>query len=75
MRVYLRKQMHIKKSKNIFKIIKKLFMYVDISMFIIIRAHEGEYTFMNDLDDAPDTINISPDISEPSYILRKENAC
>lgn len=50
-------------------------MYVDISMFIIIRAHEGEYTFMNDLDDAPDTINISPDISEPSYILRKENAC
>jgi len=27
--------------------------------FIIIRAHEGAYTIMNDLDDAPDTITVS----------------
>ena len=30
--------------------------------FYIIRAHEGEYTFMNDLDDAPDTITVSTDL-------------
>ncbi len=30
--------------------------------FIIIRAHEGEYAFMNDLDDAPDTITVSTDL-------------
>lgn len=30
--------------------------------FIIIRAHEGEYTFMDDLDDAPDTITVSTDL-------------
>ena len=27
--------------------------------FTVIRAHNGEYAFMNDLDDAPDTITIS----------------
>ena len=30
--------------------------------FIIIRAHNGGYTFMNDLDDAPDTITVSTDM-------------
>ncbi len=30
--------------------------------FIIIRAHNGEYTFMNDLDDEPDTITVSTDL-------------
>ena len=30
--------------------------------FYIIRAHNGEYTFMNDLDDAPDTITVSTDL-------------
>ncbi len=30
--------------------------------FYIVRAHEGEYTFMNDLDDAPDTITVSTDL-------------
>ena len=30
--------------------------------FYIIRAHEGEYTFMNDLDNAPDTITVSTDL-------------
>lgn len=30
--------------------------------FYIIRAHEGESTFMNDLDDAPDTITVSTDM-------------
>ncbi len=29
--------------------------------FYIIRAHEGEYTFMSDMDDTPDTITISTD--------------
>lgn len=29
--------------------------------FYIIRAHGGEYTFMNDLDDAQDTITVSTD--------------
>lgn len=27
--------------------------------YSIIRAHNGEYTFMNDMDDAPDTITVS----------------
>ncbi len=30
--------------------------------FTIIRAHNGEYAFMNDLDDAPDTITISTEL-------------
>lgn len=30
--------------------------------FYIIRAHNGAYTFMNDLDDMPDTITISTDM-------------
>lgn len=30
--------------------------------FYIIRAHEGEYTFMSDMDDAPDTITTSTDM-------------
>ena len=30
--------------------------------FYIVRAHEGEYTFMNDLDNAPETITISTDL-------------
>ena len=30
--------------------------------FYIIRAHNGTYTFMNDLDDAPDTITVSTDM-------------
>ena len=30
--------------------------------YYIIRAHNGEYTFMNDLDDVPDTITISTDL-------------
>ncbi len=30
--------------------------------FYIIRAHNGEYTFMNDMDDAPDTITVSTDL-------------
>ncbi len=30
--------------------------------YYIIRAHNGEYTFMNDLDDAPDTITVSTDL-------------
>lgn len=30
--------------------------------FYIIRAHNGEYTFMNDLDDVPDTITVSTDL-------------
>ena len=31
-------------------------------VFYIIRAHNGAYTFMNDLDDTPDTITISTDM-------------
>lgn len=34
----------------------------DGRVFYIIRAHEGAYTFMNDLDDAPDTITVSTDL-------------
>lgn len=30
--------------------------------FYIIRAHEGEYTLMNDLDDVPETITVSTDL-------------
>ena len=30
--------------------------------FYIVRAHEGEYTFMNDLDNAPETITVSTDL-------------
>lgn len=30
--------------------------------FYIIRAHEGEHTFMHDLDEEPDTITISTDM-------------
>ncbi len=30
--------------------------------FTIIRAHNGEYAFMNDLDDTPDTITISTEL-------------
>ena len=30
--------------------------------FYIIRAHEGEYTFMSDMDDEPDTITVSTDM-------------
>ena len=30
--------------------------------YYIIRAHNGAYTFMNDLDDVPDTITISTDM-------------
>lgn len=30
--------------------------------FYIIRAHNGEYTFMNDMDEAPDTITVSTDL-------------
>ena len=30
--------------------------------FYIIRAHNGTYTFMNDLDDVPDTITVSTDM-------------
>ena len=30
--------------------------------FYIIRAHNGAYTFMDDLDDAPDTITVSTDL-------------
>ena len=30
--------------------------------FYIIRAHNGEYAFMNDLDDVPDTITVSTDL-------------
>ncbi len=30
--------------------------------YYIIRAHNGKYTFMNDLDDVPDTITISTDM-------------
>lgn len=30
--------------------------------FTIIRAHNGEYTVMNDLDDAPDTITVSTEL-------------
>ena len=26
--------------------------------FFIIRSHEGEYTFLTDMDDAPDTVTI-----------------
>lgn len=34
----------------------------DNRKFIIIRAHNGKYTFMNDMDDAPDTITVSTDL-------------
>lgn len=34
----------------------------DNRKFIIIRAHNGEYTFMNDMDEAPDTITVSTDL-------------
>lgn len=34
----------------------------DNRKFIIIRAHNGEYTFMDDMDDAPDTITVSTDL-------------
>ncbi len=30
--------------------------------FLIIRAHNGEYTIMNDLDDTPDTITVSTEL-------------
>lgn len=30
--------------------------------FYIIRAHNGEYTFMDDMDEAPDTITVSTDL-------------
>lgn len=30
--------------------------------YYIVRAHNGEYAFMNDLDDVPDTITISTDM-------------
>lgn len=30
--------------------------------YSIIRAHNGEYTFMNDMDDAPDTITVSTEL-------------
>lgn len=30
--------------------------------FYIIRAHEGQYTLMNDLDDVPETITVSTDL-------------
>ena len=30
--------------------------------YYIIRAHNGAYTFMNDLDDVPDTITVSTDL-------------
>ena len=30
--------------------------------YYIIRAHNGEYTFMNDIDDTPDTITISTEL-------------
>lgn len=30
--------------------------------YYIIRAHNGEYTFMDDLDDTPDTITVSTDL-------------
>lgn len=30
--------------------------------YYIIRAHNGEYAFMNDMDDAPDTITVSTDL-------------
>ena len=30
--------------------------------YYIIRAHNGEYTFMDDIDDTPDTITVSTDL-------------
>lgn len=30
--------------------------------YYIIRAHNGEYTFMNDIDDKPETITISTEL-------------
>ena len=33
----------------------------DNRKFIIIRSHNGEYTFMNDMDEAPETITVSTD--------------
>lgn len=37
-------------------------MREDGKEFYIIRAHEGEHTFMHDLDEEPDTITISTDM-------------
>ena len=39
---------------------------------IEIRAHNGEYTFVNDLDDAPETITVSTDLFSSYAIAHVE---